>query len=39
MRELGELRRRDPELYKFTEEAHAEKVRRINEEIEKARNQ
>jgi len=36
---LGEIRRRDPELYVFMEEAYAEKVERIKAEVEKARSQ
>jgi len=39
LRQLGELRRRDQDLYIFMEEAHAEKVERIKAEVEKARSQ
>jgi len=29
MRELGEMKRRDPELYEFLEEAYAERLQRL----------
>ena len=37
MRQLGALRRRDPELYEFMEEAFIEKLLRVKGAIEGAR--
>ena len=39
MRQLGDMRRRDPEQYIFIESAYAEEVKRSNEAVERARNQ
>jgi len=35
LRELGELKHRDPEQYEFLEEALAERNRRLNERLRK----
>jgi hypothetical protein len=39
MRQLGEMRRKDPEQYMFIESAYTEEVRRNNEAVERANSQ
>jgi len=34
LRQLGNLRRKDPELYEFLEEAYVERVRRLRKSME-----
>jgi len=36
MRQLGELKRVDPELYVFIEEAFLERERRLSEQLDRA---